>query len=128
MAEDWAAVAAEVAEALGEFSEITLHQPGTPGGYDQMTDTEIDPVPPSEHKGSGFQDVYSAFSIAQGLVEANDVRFFLASLKKNGQPMPQPVPDNWTATLDGQGYAIKRVEPTQPAGMPVLFELQLRRN
>lgn len=126
MAEDWAAIAAEVAEALGEFSEVIIHQPATDGDYDPMTDTTTGGAQPQLHIGSGVEDTYSAFSIAQGLVEANDVRFLLSPLKKSGLPMPRPVPDLWTATLNGKAYAIKNVGSVQPAGMPVLFELQLR--
>lgn len=126
MAENWAAIAAEVAEALGEFEQITLHEPATDGVYDPMTDTTTGASPAQEHTGSGFEGEYSAFSIAQGVVAAKDIRFFLATLKTNGQPMPTPVADAWTATLGGKLYTIKSVGSTRPAGMPVLFELQLR--
>lgn len=126
MAEDWAAITAEVAEALGEFSEITIHQPATDGTFDPSTDTTSGSSPAQDHVGSGVEDTYDAFSVAQGVVEANDVRFLLSPLKKNGQPMPRPVADLWTARLNGKTYAIKHVGSTQPAGMPVLFELQLR--
>lgn len=126
MAEDWAAVAAEVAEALGEFSEITIHQPATDGTFNPATDTTTGASPAQTHVGSGVEDTYSAFSVASGVVEAKDVRFLLSPLKKNGQPMPRPVADLWTASLNGKTYAIKLVGSTQPAGMPVLFELQLR--
>lgn len=128
MAEDWAAIAAEVAGALSEFSPITIHEPGSDGGYDEMNDVVIDPTPPTDHEGSGVEDTYDAFSVANGVVEANDIKFLLAAVKTNGQPMPRPIPDKWAATLGGQRCAIKRVKPTQPAGMPVLFELQLRRS
>lgn len=126
MAEDWARVAAEVAEALGEFQQINLHQPATDGVFDPMTDTTTGASPAQDHTGSGFEGEYSAFSIANGVVAAKDIRFFAASLKTNGEPMPTPVADQWTATLGGKGYAIKLVGSTQPAGLPVLFELQLR--
>lgn len=126
MAEDWARVAAEVAEALGEFQQIIIHQPATDGVFDPMTETTTGASPAQDHAGSGFEGEYSAFSIANGVVEAKDVRFFMASLKTNGQPMPTPVADRWTATLKGKGCAIKKVGSTQPAGLPVLFELQLR--
>lgn len=126
MAENWAAIAAEVAEALGEFEQITLHEPATDGDYDEMTDTTTGASPPQDHAGSGVEDAYSAFSIAQGLVLAKDIKFLLSPQKANGQVMPQPVADEWTATLGGKLYAIKNVKSTQPAGLPVLFELQLR--
>lgn len=126
MAEDWDEIAAEVAEALGEFAEITIHQPATDGVFDPATDTTSGASPAQDHIGSGFEGEYSAFSIASGVVAAKDIRFFMASLKTNGQPMPRPVPDLWTATLNGVVYTIKRVEPTQPAGTAVLYELQLR--
>jgi hypothetical protein len=128
VAEDWASVAAEVAEALSEFSEITIHQPASDGVFDPMTDTTSGASPAQHHVGAGLEDTYSAFSVAQGVVEANDIKFLLSPLKKNGQPMPRPVPDQWAATLGGKVHAIKRVEPTQPAGLPLMFELQLRRS
>lgn len=126
--EDWASIAAEVAEALGEFSEITLHQPGVPGETDPMTEIVIGGAEPQDHAGSGFEDQYSAYSIASGVVEAKDVRFFAAALKRNGEPMPKPVPDAWTATVNGVTYTIVGVGATQPAGLPVMYELQLRAN
>lgn len=128
MAEDWARVAAEVAEALGEFQEITIHQPATDGVFDAMTDTTSGASPAQDHVGSGFEGEYSAFSIANGVVAATDVRFFAAAIKKNGQPMPTPVANQWEATVGNEKFAIKLVESTQPAGLPVLLELRLSRS
>lgn len=126
MAEDWAAVAAEVAEALGEFMEITFHQPATNGTFDPATDTTSGASPAQMHVGAGFEGEFSGFSIASGVVGAKDIRFFAASLKKDGQPLPLPVADLWTVTLNGVNHTIKRVGATRPAGTAVLYDLHLR--
>jgi hypothetical protein len=116
----------------GKGQVVTLHQPATDGVFDPATDTTSGGSPPTDHTGSGVEEAYSAYSLAQGLVLAGDVKFLLSPLKADGTPMPQAVADSWTITkgLNPDGspkvWAIKRVEPLSPAGTPVLFELQLR--
>lgn len=126
MAEDWTAVAAEVAEALGDFQEVTLHQPGSGGTYDPATDTTSGASEPQDHIGSGIEDKFSAFSIASGVVEASDIKLLLSPLKLDGTPMPQPVADSWTVTFGGKERTIKRVERIAPAGTTVLYEITVR--
>lgn len=126
MAEDWAAIAAEVSEALGEFQEVTVCQPASGGTYNPATDTTSGATPAVNHIGSGAEDKYSAFSVASGVVAAGDVKFMLSAVKADGTPMPKPVADSWTVTMGSAVWTIKNVERIAPAGVAVLYELQLR--
>jgi hypothetical protein len=127
VAEDWAAIAADVAAALGEFQPVTITEPAVTQ-YDPATDTTVVVTPAVEHGGSGVELKYDAQSVAAGLVAAGDVRFLLSPLKTNGQPMPRPVADSWTLTKADGVWTIKRVTPTSPAGVDVLLEVQLRKS
>jgi ABC-type transport system substrate-binding protein len=105
---------------------VTLHEPAGAATYDPATGTTSAGTP-AEHTGSGIEEAYSAYSIAQGLVAARDRKFLLSALKIDGSAMPRPVADAWTITLaDGVTYAIKNVSATSPAGTDIMFELQLR--
>lgn len=128
MAEDWAAAAADVDAGMREAGAlVALHQPGSDGTYDTMTDTTSGATPPQTHEAFGVQgEAYSAYSIASGLVAAGDVRFLLSTLKVDGSPLPTPVADQWTLALDGKVHTIKAVDTTKPAGVPVMYELRLR--
>lgn len=127
MAEDWAAVAAEVAEALGEFQQITLTQPGAPGGYDEANDVATEPTAPVEHVGSGIEEFYSAQSVDGDKIQQGDIRFMLSPLKADGSPMPLPIAEAWTATKSDGEWLIKKVDRVAPAGVVAYFVLQLRR-
>lgn len=106
---------------------VTLHQPALTT-HDPMTDTSTVTTPAQDHDGSGVELKYDAQSIAAGVVGKADKRLLLSPLKRDGSLMPPPEADSWTATLaDGLLYTIKLVTPTRPAGVDVMFELQLRR-
>ncbi|MDP1599014.1 hypothetical protein [Phenylobacterium sp.] len=128
MAEDWAAIAAEVNGGLGEVGqEVTIATPAIDGAYDPMTDTVIGGSAPIVQHGSGSQKSYSARSIDGTVIQQGDVQFMLSPLKTDGSPISAPVADRDTLTkLDGP-WAIKHVDTVAPAGVPVLFKLQLRR-
>jgi len=126
VSEDWAAVAAEVDEALGEFRSVTLHAPAVTE-IDPATDTPTEVTPAQEHAGVGVESDYSAFSVASGAVAAGDVKFALSALKADGSPMPKPVSESWTLEYeDGTFWTIKKVDRLAPAGVTVRYKLQLR--
>lgn len=129
MAEDWAAIAAEVNGGLGEVGqEVTIATPAIDGTYDPMTDTVTGGSPPLVQDGSGSQKSYDAKSIDGTVIQQGDVRFMLSPLNKKGEPISPPVADRDILTkLDGP-WAIKHVDTVAPAGVPVLFKLQLRRS
>lgn len=127
MAEDWAAAAADVDAGMREAGAlVALHQPGSDGAYDTLTDTTSGATPPQTHEAFGVVENYSTFSIAQGVVAAADRKLLLSPLKADGTAMPEPVADSWTASIGGEEWEIKNVKPLSPAGTAVLFELQLR--
>lgn len=110
----------------GKGQVVTLTQPGTPGAHDPLTDIVTPGTDPVEHEGSGVEEQYDAFSVAQGVVAATDVKFLLSPLKLDGSDMPQPVADNWTLAYDGgPPMTIKRVKPIKPAGLVAYYELRL---
>lgn len=127
MAEDWAAIAAEVNSGLGEVGQtVTISRPG-PDVFDPATDTTV-PGPPIVQQGSGVQKSYSAKSIDGTVIQQGDVQFLLSPLRADGAPIEQPVADRDSLTkLDGL-WAIKHVDTVAPAGVPVLFKIQLRRS
>ena len=110
----------------GKGLEVTLHQPGSGGTFDPATDTTSGATPPQDHVTSGVEDKNSTFSIGTGVVAAGDVKLLLSPVKLDGSDTPEPIADSWTLTMAGKPWTIKQVGRTQPAGMPVLFELQLR--
>lgn len=107
---------------------VTLTQPASDGVFDPATETTTGASPAATHDVYGVQgEAYSAFSIASGVVAAGDVRFMLSTLKADGSPLPTPVADAWTIMLNGARHTLKAVDTTQPADVPLLYELQLRR-
>lgn len=110
----------------GKGQEVTLHQPAVAGGYDPLTETTTPGTPAQDHLTSGVTDTFNTFLISQGIVEVDDVKLLLSPLKADGTPTPEPDPASWPLTMGGKPYTIIRVKPTQPAGMNVLLELQLR--
>jgi hypothetical protein len=127
--EDRAGAAEDLAPiAQGGAGEVvTITTPGTGGTYDPATDTTSGVTGPTTQTSSGIEEAYSAFSQAQGLVQAGDVRFMMSPLRTDGTPVVTPVADRDTLTKADGVWAIKKVDPLQPAGTPILFYLQLRR-
>lgn len=125
--EDWAAAAADVDAGMREAGvEVTLTQPATDGIFDPATETTTGASPGATHIAFGIQGKpYTAFSIGSGSIEDGDVRLLLSTLKTNGQPLPKPVADSWTALWAGRVHTVKQVETTQPGGAPVMYELRL---
>lgn len=119
---------ATAGEMLVEFGQaITLTTPGSGGTFDPATDTTSGAAAPTTQQSSGIEEAYSAYSLAQGLVHAGDIKFLLSPLCTNGTPVVTPVADRDTLTKADGVWAIKKVDPLEPAGTPILFELQLRR-
>lgn len=111
----------------GKGQAVTLRQPAVTH-YDTATGATVVDSPAQDHDGSGVELSYSAQSVAasQGLIQISDIRLLLAALKADGSAMPEPVADSWKVTLGGRDLSIKRVTPTRPAGVVILYELQLR--
>ncbi|MDO8912302.1 MAG: hypothetical protein Q8N10_03330 [Phenylobacterium sp.] len=129
MSEDWAAAARDIDAGMREAGQlVALLQPATNGTFDTASDTTSGASPPQTHHAYGVQgEAYSAFSISSGVVAAGDVRFMLSTLTEAGAALPTPEADAWTVTLNGKTHTVKAVDTTQPADVPLLYELRLRR-
>lgn len=61
------------------------------------------------------------------LVQASDVRAYVAAVDLGGAVIPEPAKGDKCAAPDGRTYSVENVWTTAPAGIAVLHELQLRR-
>jgi hypothetical protein len=85
--------------------------------------------------GAGVEEAYSAFSIDGSLIKSGDKRFLLSALKFNASgtlmspptALTAPVVDETTLTFaDASIWRVKRCDLLAPAGLAILFQLQLR--
>jgi hypothetical protein len=104
MSEDWAAVAAEVAGALGEVGGAGIIRRYTKSGpsYDPT-------LTPTDYPCTVFQDMVELTKMTGTLIEVNDRRVYVAA---SGLMITPTTADKWV--LDGREYAIKSVRPLQP--------------
>jgi len=111
--------------ARGKGQVVTITTPGA-GTFDPATDTTSGGSPTAQ-TCSGVESYYTAHSIDGTLIKSGDKKFLLSPFNADGAPITKPVPDRDILTLaDGSVWAIKRCDPLAPAGMSVLYELQLR--
>lgn len=116
MAEDWQAIAAEVAGALGDVGHAaTLLRKGEPTGpeYDPQ------PGPDLEIPVKLLGDTIALGLVNGSTIAASDRREMMAA--EGTVPTPAD-----RLRLDGIVYAIVRAEPYAPGGVPLFFDLILR--
>ena len=61
------------------------------------------------------------------LIAAGDRQLYLAALDVDSVAIAQPLKNDKAVPLDGVEYNVESVKVLSPAGIPVLYELQLRR-
>jgi len=117
----------------GSGQLVTITTPGTAGTYDPMTDTTSGATAPSTQIGSGVEETASAYSVANGLAQAGDIKFLLSALQFTSAgaitstAMTAPVADRDTLTKADGVWAIKQVDAISPAGLPIIWTLRLRK-
>ncbi|WP_174804356.1 hypothetical protein [Martelella limonii] len=114
MAEDWAAVAAEVTEALAEVGgTAAIIRMETTGGYDPT-------LTPVEYPCTLFQDMLDMTKVKGTLIEATDRREYIAA--SNLEIVPTTADK---LLLAGKEYTIKSVQPLQPDpnGPVIMYEV-----
>ena len=109
----------------GKGQPVTITWPGKTV-VDPETDTAKVGEPRIE-QCSGVEEAYSAFTVGQGLVLAGDVKFLLSPLQRDGTPVTPPVAGLVLAKADGKPWTVVRVDTLAPAGVAVMFTLQLRK-
>lgn len=117
MAEDWTAIAAEVAEALGEFTTVTLIKPGAETG------PENNPTvgPPTEHELRAVLGDFNAFEISGTLIELSDRRIMVEASSGIVPTTADKV------RIDGETLEIVAIpKSVAPAGVPVMYVVACR--
>ena len=134
MAFDYYGTAADTLAALLEYGAadpgVTLTRT-TPGAYDPATSSTAPPVVLTT-AGVGLVFDYglhaSGASTHDGtLIQAGDKQCYLAALDAAGVAIAAPVKGDKALAPDGVTYGVENVKTLAPAGVPVLYELQLRR-
>lgn len=126
---DYAEMAATAQELLLEFGgPVTVRQVVT-GEYDP----ELGEAPTTtvDNDGIGALFDYSAQSaglanLAGSVIETGDKQLYLAPELAAGGPMIEPKPADLVLAL-GATWRVVTVKPLAPAGIVLLFELQLRK-
>lgn len=120
MAINYDEIAADALEALEEAGQpVEVHKPGAGGSY--VPGVGVVPAePPRNFDGTGALFGYRAQNIDGISVLQGDQRLLLA-------PQIAEAPQvGWTVTASAVTYNIVRVERVAPAGVVVLYELQVR--
>lgn len=120
MAFDYNEAAADALEALEEAGQpVVVHKPGAGGGY--VPGVGVVPAEPARNlDGTGALFGYKAQNIDGVSVLQGDQRLLLAP------QIAEPPQVGWTVTATGTTYSIVRVERVAPAGVTVLYKLQVR--
>lgn len=111
--------------AQGGKGQVVTISTSTPGVFNPAT--SVTPVVTVVQTGSGVEEAYQARSIDGTLILVGDKKFILSPFNSAGGLLTKPEPDKSTVTLaDGSLWTVKRVDPLSPAGLDIMFTLQLR--
>ncbi|MCY0150888.1 hypothetical protein OEG84_25110 [Hoeflea sp. G2-23] len=114
MAEDWNAVAVDVAAGLIEAgTTATIIRAGTPTGPAHN---------PTPYACTVVYDQWRADQIDGTLIQRGDLKILVAA----SDLAITPTPADTFKDGDGKEYAIINVTPLQPAGVAVMYEIQAR--
>lgn len=125
---DYADMAATAQELLTEFgAPVTVRQVVT-GEYDP--DLGEAPATTVDQDGIGVLFDYTAqaaglTNMAGSVIETGDKQMYLAPELAAGGPMPEPRPADLVLAL-GATWRVVTVKTLAPAGLVLLYELQLR--
>ena len=121
MAIDYAEIAAGALESIAEAGQpVTLHVLGTAGGGYAPGAGVVEYMPAIDVTGIGALFGYKQTHIDGTNILHGDQRLLLAP-----QIEVEPVTGN-TMTVGGVRYNVVRCERVAPAGIPVLYKVQLR--
>jgi hypothetical protein len=119
MSFDYASLAVDVAELLGEMGAATTLTTTTPGTYDPNTGT----VPAATTVAATVNAVvlpYADEAVNGTLIQASDQKAFVSAVGVTA-PLPGAV-----LAWRGQALTVVRAKNLGPSGVFVLYELQVR--
>jgi hypothetical protein len=104
---------------LTEFGQAVTRTANTAGAYDPATGAATNTTVTTTRRGALFTYGKDAQQYVRGnLVQVNDRKLLL---DPSGQ-----VAMTDTYTIQGEVYTVVSIKPTDPAGVPVLYELHVR--
>lgn len=117
MAENWSAVAVEVAAAIADVGFTVVHRRIAPGvgpnswtpGAPVTTNTNVKVI----------SDTYSQFETDGNLVKADDKKLLM------GADLVVPKTGDFFV-IDSVIYRVLKVKPTEPGGTALIYEVQTR--
>lgn len=129
MAIDYDEIAAGALESLEEAGQIVKLRRAVPGEYDPGTGGSADVDVDYEGTGAAFD--YSLKDSGQAsdpntLIRVGDKQLYLAATQTSGEPMPTPLTSN-KVVIGSVVWNVQNVKEINPAGVPVLYELNLRK-
>jgi hypothetical protein len=92
--------------------EVVVPTPVTCGVWGIETDVTMRDMGFSQEAGS--------------LVQAGDRKLFLSAFCDDGNPLPTPTLTDIIADANGQRYAMKRISPTRPGGVILMWTVIVR--
>ncbi|WP_434033589.1 hypothetical protein [Cupriavidus sp. a3] len=111
-------------ELLREFGKALTLRRVVPGAYDPASGTSAETV--TDYQGTGALFEYAMLAAGQTwipstLIEVGDKQCLLS-------PAGMPLPTTGDKLLDGaEVWQVQNVKAVNPAGTPVLYELQIRK-
>lgn len=91
----------------------------TPGSFDPILGEDVGPTT-SLIVGFGVALDYNNSEVDGTIVQSGDIRFILENVivaPVNGDTVP----------IDSKVHRVMNIKPTSPAGIPVIYEVQLRK-
>lgn len=129
MAIDYTEIAAGALESLLEAGQTVKLRRTVPGEYDPSTGGAVDVDVDYEGTGAAFD--YSLQDSGQAsdpntLIRVGDKQLYLAVTQTNGDAMPTPLTSD-RMVIGAAVWSVQNVKEVNPAGVPVLYELNLRK-
>lgn len=103
------------------WSVVTQYDPSNPSAP---------PAPPVAVQAAGVVLPYSSNKIGtqpDSLIRAGDRQLLLAALDITGAALPEPPPDAEVTLADGSVWLVKNPQPLAPAGVPIMYDITIRR-
>jgi hypothetical protein len=118
---DYQRIRDQVAVIIGKYGAPMVLRVPAPGAYDPATGGRATDSPYVDYSCFGTVDEYDIRDIDGTLIKEGDKRVTLSA----SSAMPDPVKGN-ILIMAGVEWSVERCKPTAPAGISVVYEVQVR--